>query len=36
MDERVILSKLSKILGVDKEDVPKTLRRFKKDITNHN
>jgi len=32
MDERIILRRISKILHVNEKDIPKTLRRFKKDI----
>lgn len=31
-DDRIILRKLSKLLGTKPEDVPKTLERFKKEI----
>ena len=32
MDDRKIIRELSKILRVDVEDIPKTLKRFKKEI----
>lgn len=32
MDERKILRELSRMLKVNENDIPKTLRRFKKEI----
>jgi DNA-directed RNA polymerase delta subunit len=32
MDERKILKEISRILGVQEDEIPKTLRRFKKDL----
>ncbi len=33
MQERKILREISRILGVPEKDIPKTLRRFKKDMS---
>ena len=33
MNERKILKDISKILGVPENEVPKTLRRFKNDLS---
>jgi len=33
MNERKTLRELSKMLSVTEEDIPKTLRRFKKDLS---
>ncbi len=33
MNERKILRDISKVLGVPESEIPKTLRRFKKDLS---
>lgn len=35
MDERRILKELSRLLKVNENDIPKTLKRFKDDIKRH-
>lgn len=35
MDERKILKELSRLLKVNENDIPKTLKRFKKEISSN-